>query len=181
MVAVEDISKKSLRKYAKFLRQEINNKEKKERIITQKLLKLEQIKKSKNILVYISLKDEVSTEKLIKELLKENKNVYAPKIVNKTMDFYRITSLNELEYGKYNILEPTSKIKYKNDDHSSIIVPGLLFDKENNRLGYGCGYYDRFLENNNIYKIGICFKDFLVDKIETNEYDIKMDEVITEE
>ena len=71
-------------------------------------------------------------------------------------------------------------LEYQYNTNSCIIVPGLLFDKNNNRLGYGGGYYDRFLANNNIYKIGICFSNFLVDKIIIDKNDIKMDEVITE-
>ena len=60
-----------------------------------------------------------------------------------------------------------------------IIVPGVGFDQNNNRLGYGKGFYDHFLKNKNIFKIGICFKEQLLDEIPVNEYDIKMDLIIT--
>ena len=173
-------SKKSLRQFAKNERLKITNKEEKEKVILRKLLNHKRIIESNNILVYISMKNEVSTNKLIEELLKLNKNIYVPKIINSEMNFYKFNSFEELKLGKYNILEPTSNIEFINDSNSVIIVPGLLFDKSNNRLGYGGGYYDKYLENKNIYKIGICFSTFIVDKIIVDDYDIKMDEVITE-
>ena len=66
-------------------------------------------------------------------------------------------------------------------ENSVIIVPGLMFDKELNRLGYGKGYYDKYLKSKNIYKIGLCYSCNLIDSLEIEEHDIKMDLVITEE
>ena len=180
MVAVEEVSKSSLRTYAKSLRNDIKDKELKEEIIRKKILNHPKVKNSQNILIYISIDNEVSTIKLIEELFKLNKNIYAPRIVDKEIEFYKFMNFSELKKAKYNILEPTKNIKYNNTLNSVIIVPALLFDKNNNRLGYGGGYYDRFLKNKNIYKIGICFSEFLIDKIDVLEHDIKMDEVITE-
>ena len=124
---------------------------------------------------------EVSTINLIQELLKLKKNIYAPKMIDKDIVFYKLNSLRELKLSKYNILEPTGDVSFINDNNSVCITPGLLFDKFNNRLGYGKGYYDRFFKENNIYKIGICFSTFIVDKINIEKHDIKMDEVICEE
>ena len=174
------VSKDELRIFTKNKRKEITNKIEKEIIITKKLLNHSKIKISKNILIYISTNDEVSTINLIKELFKLNKNVYAPRVIEKNINFYKINSLEELKLSKHKILEPISDIEYKFSLNSVCIVPGLLFDKLGNRLGYGGGYYDRFLSNNNIYKIGVCFSEFLIDKLDTLEHDIKMDEVITE-
>ena len=61
-----------------------------------------------------------------------------------------------------------------------IIVPGICFDKANNRLGFGKGYYDKYLANKNIKKFGICFKEQLLDDIPTDNNDIKMDLIITD-
>ena len=180
MVVVEEVSKRNLRIYAKSLRNDIKDKEIKEEFIRGKILNHPMIKKCNNILVYISMKDEVSTIKLIEDLIKLNKNIYAPRIVDKEIEFYKFESFGELKLSKYNILEPILNIKYENNLNSVIIVPGLLFDKDNNRLGYGGGYYDKFLKDKNIYKIGICFSEFLIDKIKVLEHDIKVDEVITE-
>lgn len=182
MEEVEDISKDELRRYALSLRKSIENKEVNELIITKKILCSKNVEMNKNILVYISKDNEVSTIKLIKELLKLKKNVYAPRILNNNMEFYRLNSLEDLRLGNFNILEPNSSEKFNNKENGCVIVPGLLFDKDNNRLGYGCGYFDKYLKKyNKLYKIGVCFSTFLVDKIITSEFDIKMDEVITEE
>ena len=180
MVVAEDTSKSSLRTIAKSLRNDIKEKKSKENIITKKILEHPKIKSSNDILVYISINNEVSTIELIKELFKLGKNIYAPRIVDNYIEFYKFNSLDELELSKYNILEPKMNYKYKDNLESVVIVPGLLFDTRNNRLGYGGGYYDKFLYKKDIYKIGICFSDFLVTKLITSEHDIKMDEIITE-
>lgn len=173
------VSKSELRIIAKEKRKNIINKEEKERIITKKLLKHKKIINSKNILIYVSIDMEVSTITLIEELLKLNKNIYAPKIKSKIIKFYKVNSLDELKLSNFKILEPTSNELFNGTD-GVCIIPGLMFDKYNNRLGYGGGYYDKFLSENKVYKIGICFKEFLVDKIKTDIHDIKMDEIITE-
>ena len=180
MVAVAEASKQNLRDYAKHLRKNIKDKEILEDKIKNNVLNNKKILESKDILIYISLKDEVNTKIIIEELWKLKKNIYVPKVENNILNFYLINSFNDLKIGVFNILEPITNIKYNDNKDSCIIVPGLLFDKDNNRLGYGGGYYDRFLENNNIYKIGICFSTMIVDKIIFNEKDIKMDEIITE-
>ena len=179
VVAVEN-SKEVYRQYAKKIRKKIQEKDRKEKKITEKLLNHFKVKNSDNVLVYISMQEEVSTIFLINELLKLGKKIYAPKIVDNVIEFYQLKSLNELVKGKYNIYEPKSNAIYEKNNNSVIIVPGLLFDKNNNRLGYGGGYYDRYLNNNAIYKIGICFSDFLVENLNCESHDIKMDEVITE-
>ena len=175
----EDVAfKQELRTIAKENRICIKNKELKEKVITEKVLNNVKVKNSKNILIYVSMKYEVSTINLIKELFNLNKNIYVPKVIDNYLKFYQINSLEELEISKYGILEPTSNREFKYNKDSICIVPGLMFDKNNNRLGYGGGYYDRFLNKYDIYKIGICFKEFLIDKLEIEEHDIKMDLVI---
>ena len=180
---MEDVnSKEELRKYVLNKRKYISRKEKKDEIIKNKLLNTTYIKNSKDILIYVSKEFEVDTISLINELLRLEKNVYVPKINNKTMTFYKLNSLSELKLGYFNILEPTSNTKYLENicNNRCIIVPGLMFDKFNNRLGYGGGYYDKFLSNNDIFKIGICYSEFKVEKISVLNHDIKMDLVITE-
>ena len=179
MVEVVDISKKELRTYAKRLRKEIKNKEEKDKKIFYNVLKDKKVIQAKNILIYVSMDLEVKTKDLILEFLKNKKNVYVPKVEGNYINFYRLNSLKDLKLGKFNILEPISNILFKEND-GVIIVPGLLFSKDNNRLGYGGGYYDKFLENKSLYKIGLAYSDMVVDKLEVFKYDVKMDKVITE-
>lgn len=172
--------KTSLRKEVIERRKSILNKELLDEIIKDKLLNSKKVINNQDILVYISMKDEVDTLNLINELFKLKKNLYAPRIEGDVIKFYKFNSLEELKINKFKILEPTSNIEIKSYQDSLIIVPGLLFDQNNNRLGYGCGYYDKFLSNKSIYKIGICYSCFLVDNLPVDSHDIKMDEVITE-
>ena len=180
MVVAEEVSKKSLRNYALSLRKEIINKKDLETRIINNVLNNKKVLESNNILIYVSLELEVDTRKLINELWNLNKNIYVPKVEGNIINFYKINSFQDLVIGSFGVLEPITNIIYRDDNISCCIIPGLLFDKNNNRLGYGGGYYDRFLENKNIYKIGICFSTFMVDNLITDKYDIKMDEVITE-
>ena len=177
---MEDISKKSFRDYAFSLRKKITNKKDLETKIKNNILNNKKVIDAKNILIYISKDLEVDTKILIKDLWNLNKNIYVPKVENNIINFYKINSFKDLVIGSYNILEPITNIKYKYNKNDCIIVPGLLFDKKNNRLGYGGGYYDKYLSDKKLYKIGICFSAFVVDKLITDKYDIKMDEVITE-
>ena len=172
--------KNKLRKNAILKRKEIQNKKYLDERIKIKLLKNQYVKNSKNILVYLSKKYEVDTFSFIEELLKLNKNVYTPRVVGNEIKFYKLENLSSIRIGKFDIYESTSNIEYNYNNSSCIIVPGLLFDKNNNRLGYGGGYYDRFLSNIDIYKIGVCYKCFLVDYIKCKNHDIKMDIVLTE-
>ena len=103
-----------------------------------------------------------------------------PKIINNNMKFCYIKSLNELIPGKYNIPEPINN-NYVNDFDSTIcIVPGICYDKKNFRVGYGKGYYDKFLSKHKIKTIGLCYKECLIEKIDTDKFDYKIDEVITD-
>ena len=180
MVVAEEVSKKSLRDYAILLRKEITNKKDLETKIKNNILNNKKVIDTKNILIYISKDLEVDTKELIKDLWKMNKNIYVPKVEKSTINFYKINDFKDLVIGSYNILEPITNIKYQYNKKDLIIVPGLLFDKHNNRLGYGGGYYDKYLENKKLYKIGICFSNFIVDNLIIDKYDIKMDEIITE-
>ena len=180
MVAAEEVSKRILREESLTLRSQIPNKEVLETKIKEKILKNEKVLNASSILIYLSKKEEVDTFKMIEELWKLKKEVFVPKVEKHDIVFYKIESFRDLTLGKFNILEPNSIERYQDNSHSCAIIPGLLFDKYNNRLGYGGGYYDRFLSKHNIYKIGICFSSFLVDEIVTDVHDIKMNEVVTE-
>ena len=130
------------------------------------------------VLIYVSLEDEVDTMGLIKYSLNIGKRVAVPKCENGLISFCYILSLDELEKGSYGILEPIGNNIVNSFKNSICIVPGVCFDKEGNRIGYGGGYYDRFLSSYKGIKIGLTYKESIVDKIDKDEYDIKMDKVI---
>lgn len=159
-------------------RKNVSSKEKWDFKIKEQLLSNQKIMDAENILIYVSKEDEVDTLMIIVELLK-CKKVYVPKVEDNIISFYRINSLEELKKGAFNILEPIGNKKLDDYKNSVIIVPGIAFDRKNNRIGYGKGYYDKFLSNKKIYKIGLSYPPLIVEKIKTEIYDIKMDIVIT--
>ena len=95
------------------------------------------------------------------------------------MELRRYTGPADLALGAYNIMEPTGELFV---DYASIdlaVIPGVAFDREGNRMGRGKGYYDRLLPKlRSTYKIGICLPFQLVERVPTDEHDVKMDEVI---
>lgn len=172
------MNKKELReKYLK-ARSYIKDKQKHDNTIFEKTINLPEYKECKLILTYVSLKEEVDTIKLIQHSIKAGKQVAVPKCEGNVINFYYINSVKELKKGTFGVLEPQNQNKVTSFEHSICIVPGICFDKENNRVGYGKGYYDRFLYNYKGTKIGIMYNECICDKIDIDKYDIKLDKII---
>lgn len=171
--------KKELRKKYLEIRKKIKNKNSKDLTIFQKVIINEEIKKATTILTYVSTEDEVDTKKLIKYFFK-NKKVAVPKVIGNDMKFYFINSLDDLEKGSFNILEPKTKVEVKDFNKTISITPGVCFSKDGYRIGYGKGFYDRFYQKHKIYKIGLCYKECLVEKLPNDPFDINVNEVISD-
>lgn len=134
------------------------------------------------VFIYISFKNEVETDYIIQRAISENKTVYAPLITKKEMTFHRIDNLkSELITNKYGIKEPPAGLKEKKTDKNSLVlVPGVAFTKQGERLGRGGGFYDRYLEKNpDGYLIAIAFEDQIVDKLPTEKWDKKVHKIVT--
>ena len=143
------------------------------------------------ILIYYSMPDETGTLDIIDSAFASGKLVACPvsdKITNK-LSFRLINSRDDLDEGAYGIMEPKEScpdyyefLAGQGDRNmlSVCISPGVVFDKAGYRIGYGKGYYDRFLAKFNGSKIGLCYSSCLIDKIPRGKYDIKNDVVITE-
>ncbi len=128
---------------------------------------------------------EVDTLKLIDMALGRNIPVVVPKCVTHTcrLEHYIISSRKQLETGSFGIMEPDpEQCERKTEPHEGIcIVPGLAFDAAGVRMGYGKGYYDRFLENFKGLKIGLCYENcFYKQRIPYDRYDAVMDMIVTE-
>lgn len=150
-------------------------------------LKRELLLEKLDVLTYVSYKSEVDTIEFIKEELKINKrNILAPKVIDKDMLFYRIDDYSDLKSGYKGILEPDNCVINDRsgsfDENGIILVPGACFDLNGNRIGYGGGYYDRFLaKHKDLVKIGLLFEEQLYDGIISSEaFDIKLDYLITD-
>ncbi|WP_408071087.1 5-formyltetrahydrofolate cyclo-ligase [Butyrivibrio sp. JL13D10] len=121
--------------------------------ITEKLLSSKEYREAENVLAYNSFRSEADTTEVIKNALNNNKKVFCPKITDtktRKMEFVQINSLSELVEGKYSIPEPVLKsdsVKFSHGSEKTVIIlPGLVFDKSGNRIGYGGGYYDNYLK-----------------------------------
>lgn len=141
-------------------------------------------KEMTDLYAYFSCNHEVDTREFLYEWFSEKKQIALPRVRSDgySMDFYYINSLTEVEEGYKGIFEPKkSCIKADKDKNKIILVPGVGFDRQGNRVGYGKGFYDRYLRKNNFQKIiGIAFEFQIFDSIEYNENDIPLDAVITE-
>lgn len=172
------MNKQILRNRYKEIRKNIKNKEVLDNRIFYKVIETEEYKQSNLILIYVSLKDEVDTFKLIEYSLKIGREVAVPKCEGDNIVFCNINKLSDLEEGSFRILEPKTNEVISNFSDSICIIPGIAFDKENNRIGYGKGFYDRFLQNYNGIKIGLTYKECICEKIDNDSNDIKMDKII---
>ena len=146
------------------------------------------------ILIYASTKDEISTSAIIEHALANKKIVACPisNVGDNTLSFKTIKSVGELYAGSYNILEPPTAnqdfqefMKANSTDKKKhplavCVIPCLSYDPEGYRIGYGKGYYDRFLPTFEGTKIGLCYSEFKMDKLPKGKYDVKLDIIITE-
>jgi 5-formyltetrahydrofolate cyclo-ligase len=137
------------------------------------------------VMVYVSKPLEVSTYPIIGELIDRKKNVIVPVIQQetKTLRLSCLTDTACLVESTFRVMEPIgNEIPAHAEDVGVVIVPMLAFDRKGNRLGYGAGYYDRFLEENpHIFKIGLAFSCQETPALPSDSHDIRMDLIITED
>lgn len=140
--------------------------------------KLPEFIESKNVLAYWSLPDEVYTHDFVKKWHKD-KIVSLPIVVGKNLELRVFTGMDCMKKGSsFGILEPSNTRLTNPYEIDIVIVPGVAFDMEGNRLGRGKGYYDSLLSNTRVYKIGVCFEFQILEKVATSSHDIKMDKII---
>ena len=147
--------------------------------IISKLMKTKVISEAKSIGCYYSIGSEVQTVELITHLLEEKKIVSLPSISNGMMTFRKIEDLTKLEKGEFDIPEPKDNAQVE-EKHDVILVPCVGLDNEGNRIGYGAGFYDKYLEKKDLIKIGLSYSKQIVKTIPVSKNDIKMDWIVTE-
>lgn len=179
--------KTRLRQKYRTLRENMNKEEKQmmDKKILDKISILKKYKESKTVFTYVSKEIEVDTSELIAQCLSENKKVAVPacNTENRTMDFYFIHSENDLKKGTFGLLEPIREKCEKITDFSEglCIVPGFCFDYKGYRLGYGYGYYDRFLQNFGGTTVGICYSKFIIPQLPHGKFDRPVDILLTDQ
>ncbi|WP_312645194.1 5-formyltetrahydrofolate cyclo-ligase [Hydrogenoanaerobacterium sp.] len=180
------IYKTNLRNKYKQLRRDMppNVKLQHDESIRRRVQSLYQYKNAKTLLTFVSTEIEVDTRTLIADALRQGKQVAVPRCIDGTreMEFYLIDSLDDLAPRTFGVLEPDpGKCVLLTDFTDSVcIVPGLAFDFAGYRLGYGKGYYDRFLSGYTPTKIGIVYSSCMTQRLQHGRYDVAVNLLVTE-
>lgn len=133
------------------------------------------------IYCYLAIGSEVDTISLISQLKKMGKKVAAPKVEEDEIAFYEIESIRECRPGAYGILEPAS-YKAPAEEPGLLLIPGLAFDKNGNRLGYGGGFYDKYLKAHPTFSCAaLAFELQIIDAVPCEEHDTSVDYIVTPE
>lgn len=180
-------TKNSIRKEILRLRDNMSDEERicYSRAITETILDLEDVCLAKDILCFVGYKSEVQTMELIEKLFKLGKNIYVPRVNGDEMDFYRIDSVNDLKEGYKGIPEPVETCEdiYEgvNTEDAVMFMPGAVFAKDGSRIGYGKGYYDRYLAKYDIMnRIAMCYAFQILERIPSDTHDKKASVIVTE-
>lgn len=152
--------------------------------IHKKVLQESVVRNAKVIGITLSAFPEVDTWNLIKKIWSQGKKAVVPKCEPKTkmMKFYEITSFDQLEIVYMHLHEPITHLttEVPKEKIDCLIVPGLAYDRQGFRLGFGGGYYDRFLSDFKKSTLSLAFYMQIVEKIPTDDYDVPIEKIITE-
>lgn len=183
--------KKALRKEILTRRKNIDAAEKEEmdKKILNRFFESKYYKEAKNIFIYISYDSEINTREIINKAFKDGKKIYVPRTEFETrlMDAVEITSFDNLIKSSYGILEPSMEVLQVNPNKLDlIVVPGVAFDRNGGRMGYGAGFYDRYFKKINkdnikrIVKLALAYDFQVLEKVPMSVQDVPVDFIITE-
>lgn len=147
------------------------------------ICEMSEYKSARTILLYSAIRSEASLDTLISRALSDGKTVLLPVCDQKTetMHASEIRDMSELVCGAYSIAEPTNKRIFDVGQIDIVLVPGLAFAESGYRIGYGKGYYDKFLaQNPSVFKFGAAFSCQLCNEAFEAEHDIRLDAIVTE-
>lgn len=153
------------------------NKQEISKKIAEIILSLEEYKYARNVMIYLSLADEVDTSIIVNDALNNKDTVCVP-VTREDIHLIVINKKTTFVNGKYGVKEPESGLEVF--DTELAIIPMVAFDKEGNRLGHGKGFFDRFLVGKKCFKIGVAFGVQEFEKLSISPNDVKMDMIVTE-
>lgn len=151
-------------------------------ILANKLFETTQYKEAKSLYAYLSFNQEVRTNPIIERAWADGKRVAVPKVLRDEMVFIWIDNFEDMApQGAFGILEPISNAPVADDETALILMPGLAFDPQGHRIGYGGGYYDRYLEAQpNHPTVALCYDFQLLPHLEVEAHDIAVGMVIAD-
>ena len=178
----ENEIKRMLRDEIRKRRKELSDSDHREksRLISERLFSLPAYKNAEQIMIYLDCRKEVSTSEMILRAWSDGKRVAVPKCRGQEMDFIEITDFSGLINGTFGIREPASgdPVEWEN---ALMIMPGVAFDRDLNRVGYGGGYYDRYLSRHlSICRAAAAFDFQVFESVPSCEHDIRPQILITD-
>lgn len=136
-------------------------------------------KNAKSIYGYLPYNQEVRTTPMLEQAIRDGKRVAVPKCYGEEMRFLWLDDLTQVAPGYANIPEPIADEPIADDTTALVLMPGLAFDPQGHRIGYGGGFYDRFLaEEPDHPTLALCYGFQMVEHLETEEFDIPVDQVL---
>lgn len=181
--------KKTIREQAHANRKAQEDKETLSQSICEKFAALDAFASAKTVMAYIDVRTEVRTRQYLPSLLASGKRIVVPYCVDRELELFLLENMDELEIGMYKILEPKTELRElpaKRVDVKEldlIMVPGVAFDRRGARMGHGFGYYDKLLEHArpDTPLVALAFECQLFPEIPTQDHDIFMDQILTEQ
>ena len=150
-------------------------------VLAEKLFQTDAYREARSLYGYLSFNQEVRTRPILQRAWADGKRVAVPKVIGDEMRFIWLDAFDGLSEGRFGILEPTHDGPVADDDTALVLMPGLVFDRQGRRVGYGGGYYDRWLASHpGHWTIALCYDFQLLENLETEAHDIRVDAVITE-
>lgn len=154
-----------------------------DKAIAENVLQSFAYQNAETVLCYVAMPFEVDTTAILESAFDGGKAVALPEcnVKNHEMHFRLVRSFDELTFGAYGIFEPLDSCAlYEPTERDLCIVPGLSFDRNGNRIGFGGGYYDRYLSKYPVRTAGLCYDAFVVPEIPSEPFDIPVQMIITQ-
>ena len=175
------MDKKQLRKQIREMKQAMSLQEieEKSRALGEKFVKTEAYLQAKTIYGYLPYNQEVRTVAMLEQAIRDGKRIAVPKVYGDEMKFIYLDDLSRVEAGYAGIPEPVDDGPVADDPTALVLMPGLAFDPKGHRIGYGGGFYDKFLAAEpNHPTLALCYDFQMLEKLETEEFDIPVDTVL---
>lgn len=147
--------------------------------LCQKFLESDAYRRASTLYGYLPYNQEVRTWPILERAIADGKRVAVPKVYGDEMKFIYLEDLTQVEKGYSGIPEPIADGPVAEDKTALVLMPGLAFDPQGHRIGYGGGFYDKFLSREPEHPtLALCYEFQMVEKLETEQFDIPVDEVI---
>ena len=151
----------------------------KSQALAEAFIRTEEYRNAQSIYGYLSYNQEVRTLPILEQALRDGKRVAVPKCYGAEMRFIWMDDLSKVEKGYAGIPEPIADGPIADDETALVLMPGMAFDREGHRIGYGGGFYDKFLaREGNHPSLALCFDFQMFEHLETEEFDIPVDRVL---